>query len=194
MGELYSGANNSWNSNHYVYFCAMNFQETKHHRSAGKLIGIISRASQVYFHDRFKPYSIGHGQIRTLLFIARHKGLTQNAVADHFDMDKSSITSQIKILEENGYVKRERSEEDGRYFQLHITNKTKEILKPIKETHARWTDILMKGFSEDEQELLFDYLERMKNNAINEVSDIKDMRRHHSGGYCKHSKGKERNA
>ncbi len=171
----------------------MDNHHSKHHRSAGKLIGIISRASQVYFHENFRPYNIGHGQIRTLLFISKHEGLTQNEVASHFDMDKSSITSQINILEENGYVKRERSEKDGRYFQLHITDKTKEILKPIKEIHSQWTTILLEGFSNEEQEELFNYLERMKDNAIGEVSDIKDLRKHQGGGMCKHKEGKGQN-
>jgi len=134
-------------------------------RSAGKLIGELSRAAHIYFQSEFKPYSIGHAQIRTLLFIAKNEGSSQLELSKHFNLDKSSITSQLQLLERNGYISRRVHDRDARKHQLFITEKTRDILEPVKKVHASWTSILLDGFSENEKTELFTYLEKMLSNA-----------------------------
>ncbi len=141
-------------------------------RSAGKMIGELSRAAHIYFQSEFKAYSIGYAQIRTLLFIAKNEGISQLEISKHLKLDKSSITSQLQLLEKNGYISRQISDHDARMHQLSITEKTEEILEPIKMVHASWTENLLDGFSENEKTEVFTYLEKMLSNARNKTQAL----------------------
>ena len=143
-------------------------------KSAGRLINELSRAAHIYFQAEFKEYSIGHAQIMTLLFIARNEGISQLDLSEQFNLDKSSITSQLKILEKNGYISRHTSENDARVLHLNITDKTREILEPLKMIFSSWTETLLDGFSEGERENVFYYLEKMLGNAKNKLNQIKE--------------------
>ncbi len=133
--------------------------------SIGQLINELSRVSHSYFQQELKKFQIGHGQIRTLFFIVHHEGLTPKEIADYMKLDKSSLTSQLQLLERNGYIERVTSEDDARKQNIRITDKTKEILPPIKQTFYSWTDSLLEGFSIDDIEKLTLYLKRMRENV-----------------------------
>ena len=149
-----------------------NYKE-EHHQSAGKIIGEISRAAHIYFQNDFKEYSIGHAQVRTLNFIAHNEGITQVQLSDYLKLDKSSITSQLRILENNGYIKRKISHHDARVHQIFITDKTKEILEPLKNIFSTWSNVLLDGLSESEKKNVFLLLEKMRKNAQNKLQEIK---------------------
>jgi DNA-binding MarR family transcriptional regulator len=143
-------------------------------RSAGKIISEISRTAHVYFNSEFRDYSIGHAQVGTLLFISRNEGVSQLEISENLNLDKSSITSQLKILERNGYIFKKPNENDARKYRIYITDKTKEILFPLKLVFSNWTDTLFIGFSDKERSETFVYLERMLDNARNIINEIKD--------------------
>ena len=153
----------------------MKKDQEKISKSAGRLINELSRAAHVYFQSEFKKYSIGHAQIVTLLFIARNEGMSQLELSEYLHLDKSSITSQLKILERNGYISRQTSEHDARMHQLNITEKTREILEPMKTVFSSWTETLLGGFSESERKEAFNYLERMRDNVNRKLGRIKSQ-------------------
>ena len=145
-------------------------------RSAGRFVGELSRAAHVYFKSHFNDYSIGHAQVRTLHFIAHNDGITQIELANHLNLDKSSITSQLKILEGNAYVLRKISKSDARIHQIFITDKTRAILEPLHNVFLEWTQILLAGFSETESDEAFRLLEKMSINARNEIESLKKQK------------------
>jgi len=154
----------------------MNENEIKTSKSEGKLIGELSRAALIFFQNEFKQYNIGHAQVRTLHFISQHEGLTPVEMAYALNLDKSSITSQLKILEANGYISRVISEKDARMQQIYITDRTKSILSPLKAILKEWSETLMIGFTQDERNEVYQYLERMRDNAKNKIENIKNKK------------------
>ncbi len=140
--------------------------------SAGKLIGDIARGAHMYFQHAFKDYGIGHAQIRTIVFLAHNEGLTQQEIATRLHLDKSSVTSQLQLLEKNGYIQRAVSSTDARKQVVHLTPKTQDILKPIQQITSGWTHTLLQGFSAEEQEQLLHYLIRMRTNAREHLSEL----------------------
>jgi DNA-binding MarR family transcriptional regulator len=154
----------------------MKINQEIQHKSAGRLINELSRAANIYFQAEFKKYSIGHAQIRTLLFIAHNEGISQHTLSENLNLDKSSITSQLQILERNAYISRHISENDARMHQILITDKTKAILEPLKMIFSSWTETLLDGFNEEEREPVFKYLEKMQKNAQNKLEGIKNLK------------------
>lgn len=143
-------------------------------QSVGKKIGVLSRASHVFFQHQFKNISIGHAQVLTLHFICRHKGISQNELVKHFEMDKSSICSQLNILEKNGYIKREINDKDSRSRFVFITEKTQEIEPELYKIFSSWTEILLNDFSQSEKESLFQMLDKMILNSQQTIKKLKD--------------------
>ncbi len=148
-----------------------NMNNTKN-ASAGRLINEISRAGHIYFQHEFKKFNIGHAQIRTLLYIAQNNGKTQKELAEFLNLDKSSITSQLQILEKNGYIKREKSKLDARKQVINPTGRTKEIVPSLQQVLLAWTETLLKGFDDNERVDIFNYLQKMRVNAKNKLSAI----------------------
>ena len=146
-----------------------------HNLSAGRLIEELSKAAHIYFQNSFKEYSIGHAQVRTLHLIAHNEGLTQIELSDYLNLDKSSITSQLSILEKNGYITKRISKIDARSHHIYITENTREILKPLKEIYISWTDTLLEDFNESERKQVFLLLKKMQKNVQNKLQEIKEQ-------------------
>ena len=62
---------------------------------------------------------------------------------------------------------------NARKHQINLTDKTREILEPLRKVFSSWTEILLDGFSENERDEIFDYLERINTNAQNKLDQIK---------------------
>jgi DNA-binding MarR family transcriptional regulator len=144
----------------------------KNQASAGRLINELSRGAHMYFQHEFKEYNIGPAQVRTLFHIAYNEGQTQKQIGTYLSLDKSSITSQLQILERNGYIIRTTSKLDARMQVIGITDMTKEIIVPLQQVLSSWTETLLDGFNETERSDVFNYLDRMKNSAKNKLSQI----------------------
>lgn len=150
----------------------MGNRKDKKHASAGRLINELSRGAHIFFQHEFKKYNIGHAQIRTLFYIVHNESQTQKQLANYLNLDKSSITSQLQILERNGYISRATSKIDARMQVIGITDKTREILEPLQQVFSSWTETLLDGFNEKERSTIFNYLERMRVNTKNKLSQI----------------------
>lgn len=151
----------------------MKITEEKHNKSVGKLIGMLSRAAHIYFQQKFKDYSIGHAQVMTLHFITKKNGISQLELTRILNLDKSSVTSQLNNLEKHGYIIRTVSDDDNRIRNIHITEKTKAIENSLHKVFTSWSEILLTGFDETEQTEMIYLLEKMRENALNKINDIK---------------------
>jgi DNA-binding MarR family transcriptional regulator len=60
----------------------------------------------------------------TLAELDRDKGIPVNAVAKKLQVDSSFVTTQSKILEKKGLLRRRTSEQDARVVQMSLTDKT----------------------------------------------------------------------
>jgi len=147
--------------------------KTINRRSIGKEIGILSRTAHTFFQFQFKDLSIGHSQVMTLHFISRHEGLSQNELVQHFRLDKSSVTSQLNILEKNGYIIRKKDKDDSRGKKIFITEKTSAIKDYLDNKFSSWSKILLEGFDEVEKEKIFILLDKMIINAHKAIHELK---------------------
>ncbi len=140
--------------------------------SAGKIIDELSRAGQIYLQHEFSRYNIGYAQVKTLLYLAENKDKTQKELVQYLNLDKSSITSQLQILEKNGYIVRQTSKVDARKQVVNITDKANIKLPELKIVFASWTNTLLTGFNEKERSDIFKYLEKMRENVYDQLSGI----------------------
>ena len=136
----------------------------------GKYISIIYRYTMMHANKLLKPFNISSGQLGFLMVIFDHNGLSQEELSEYLSIDKSTTAKAVKSLEENGYIIRRVSEKDRRAYNLYTTDKAISTRKAVRKLAFDWdNNVLSKGFSQQEKELVYDLLKRMAQNARSET-------------------------
>jgi len=128
-------------------------------------ISILYRLSQTYLSKKLKVYGLSHSQIATILYLASHEDVQQNHIVEHLSLDKGSVSSMIKKMVSNGYVKKLTSPTDKRATLLMLTYKSDLMLNQISEANQNLANNLLDGFDRSEKKVISEYLQRMQHNA-----------------------------
>lgn len=123
-------------------------------------MNIISRCEGIYRTKELGGQfpAVYHSYI---LAICRHPGMSQETLAKHLCINKSSVTRHVAALEKDGFVKRCVSEEDKREMLVYPTDKMLEIHPEVVEITKRWNLMVAEGISESEMELFHKILDKM---------------------------------
>jgi MarR family transcriptional regulator for hemolysin len=100
-----------------------------------------------------------------LSLIYYHDGqLTQNALAQILDKDKSAMVSILNLLTAKGFVYRESNPKDRREHLLRVTEKAKLAVPQIVETFENINTDITKGISAHEMKIFESVLQKMQTN------------------------------
>lgn len=90
-----------------------------------------------------------------LSFLDEKEKCLQNEIADHLEIDPAAITRQLKILEEDGFVTRDRNKDNAREVIVTLTDYAKKELKSCKEKHKNQdTDVSISIDNKDMDQLI----------------------------------------
>jgi DNA-binding MarR family transcriptional regulator len=99
-------------------------------------------------------FSISLSEMFALLALTAGAPISQQVLAEHLHLEKSTVSRLIKHLEQRGWVKRVRDFHDTRMFRLHLSDEGHEaaarLVKSLAERHER----LLAELKPDEQEAL----------------------------------------
>jgi MarR family transcriptional regulator for hemolysin len=99
-----------------------------------------------------------------LNFISKHKQITQQALANLLNMDKTRVVHVIDYLSGKGLVKREKSSDDRREHRIVITKKADKYIEKISKGFNELNKTAFKGFSKTERQIFFTMLEKIDTN------------------------------
>jgi DNA-binding MarR family transcriptional regulator len=71
-------------------------------------------------------------QFQTLRAVAAPEPLSLGALSDALDVDLSTMSRNVGVLERNGYLLRSRSNEDGRVVHVRLTAKGRRALETLR--------------------------------------------------------------
>lgn len=128
-------------------------------------IGLISRCATLYRDARLEHLGISGYQASYVTQICRCPGISQDQLAQKLHVNRSSVTRQLAMLEENGFITRCRSDSDRRLMQVYPTEKMKQALPVVRECFHSWHDSLTEGLSEEEISTLERLLTRLAERA-----------------------------
>lgn len=131
----------------------------------GGFLSIILRHGQMYIDRELEPLHIRSGQILILRFLGVQDGVNQESIRRYFHLDKGTITKAIRPLITEGYIIRKRNPDDRRAYQIFLTEKGRRVIPNLKKTVRRWIDVLTADFTDTEEEVAYDLLSRMSDNA-----------------------------
>lgn len=134
-------------------------------RNPGFLITDLRRLIVLAVDQQFASLNLTNAQLRVLLHLDIHEGVTQVALAQTVGIKKASLGVLIDRLEEKGLVERRHDPKDRRARLIHLSGAGRALFGPIFERGTEVMNALMRGIDERERDLLVDLLLRMKANA-----------------------------
>jgi DNA-binding MarR family transcriptional regulator len=90
------------------------------------------------------------------------QGVPVNAVSKMLHVDPSFVTTQSKLLEKMGYIRRKPSSEDARIVNMSLTDKTRRHLASLVSRQQSLNEFIFEEFSASELEELAAKLSKLK--------------------------------
>ncbi len=112
-----------------------------------------------------------HGWIIAFLSCNKDKDVFQKDVEREFDVTRSTASKVIDLMEQKGLVRRERVSCDARLKKLVLTEEAESISKLFENDIGHLEETLTKGFTDEEKEILCDFILRMKTNLEKEEKE-----------------------
>ena len=113
---------------------------------------------------RFREKGLYFGQPPILKYLSENENATQKEIADYLHISAPSVATSLKRMEETRLVVRVENKDDARRNTVKLTKKGKELVKYADNLFLRVDDVAFKGFSEEELDMLAQFLERMNDN------------------------------
>lgn len=130
-----------------------------------KAMSEIMRFHRHSIVPKYQAYGLYRGQPILLFLLNRKNGRTASELAEKMNVEPATITKMTKRMESAGYIERKKDPEDNRKIRIYLTEKSKAILDEIQSIDDDVTEKLFTDFSDDELDMLFTLLSKVKYNA-----------------------------
>ena len=129
------------------------------------IVGFHIRLAHVavyrHFTETFTDLELTQKQVSALWLVDDYPGISQIEVGRRLRMDRATTMTIVNRLQEREFLRRERSESDGRKQALFLTQKGCAALDRAKSCIAEHEAWLKGRFSPDEVEKLVEMLARI---------------------------------
>lgn len=120
---------------------------------------IINKKRNVFL----KGIGLAPWSFDTLSLLRRSKGKTLNPsqFMEELGITSGTMTHRIDILEQQGFVVRKKDNIDGRSINVELTDESQTVIEQAMKIQIYEADLLLSGFSEDEQKSTLNMLRRL---------------------------------
>lgn len=122
------------------------------------LISILYRQHAKFLNDKLKDENISFGLYPLLIKIYRNEGVIQEQLAQSFHLNESTITRNLKKLEENGFIKRI---PDKRTKKIEITENGRKIAQKFIDLDELWDNKIEDIIGHEEYENFLNSLKKI---------------------------------
>ena len=128
-------------------------------------LNIISRCFSMFRMEKMSDNELNANHQSYIYAISLRPGMTQDQLARHLCLNKSTIARGVAHLESIGYVERRPSETDKRVFLLFPTQKMLDMLPEVREISREWNTFITEELSEEELDVFCSTLKKLANRA-----------------------------
>lgn len=136
-------------------------------------IGMIARALDSISNIEFKEYDLTKGQYLYLVRIYENPGIIQEKLAEMIKVDRTTAARAIKKLEMNSFIEKKDDQHNKKIKKLFPTEKGKQVYPFIKRENDYSNIVALAGFSEEEAEIIFNLLQRVRKNVEKDWEFVK---------------------
>ncbi len=123
-----------------------------------------TKLHKMYLERKLKGSGVYRSQHQILMSIAESPNVSQKQIARCQHVSTATIAVSLKKLEKGGYISRVVDASDNRFNQICITPKGQEIVEQSRRVFQRSEKALFQDFSQEEMDLLENFLDRMRLN------------------------------
>ena len=134
-----------------------------------KYIGRTWRCAVLYRNDKLEQEGLNGYQHTYILKICQNPGISQEQLAQMIFINKSNVTRQLALLEQNGFITRSSCEKDKRVMRVFPTQKALDIYPKVHDLLLEWNACLIEDFTREECHQLYSMMERVMNKAVLQV-------------------------
>ncbi|WP_334332062.1 MULTISPECIES: MarR family winged helix-turn-helix transcriptional regulator [unclassified Companilactobacillus] len=127
------------------------------------LMGLVSGYKNTVT-KKIRPLGLYPGQDLILLCLMKNNNISQNQLVTTLCVDHSTIAKSVSRMTKAGLVKTHKSSKDKRITLVGLTGDGKKLAKQIHEICLEAEKKAMTDFSEEEQRLFLEMLEKISFN------------------------------
>ena len=99
------------------------------------LISILHREHAKYLNEKVKKENLSYGLQPMLVTIYKNEGIIQEQLAKYYNLNESTITRNLKKLEEKGLIERI---PEKRIKMIKVTSKGGKIAEKVMDYDEKW--------------------------------------------------------
>lgn len=150
-------------------------------RILGKSIAILHRKEQKYMTQTMKEYGLGYSDYNFLFYLSANPGRSQKEMCENMAVDEALAVRTMKKLQEQGFVERKKSEDNGRSYAIYLTEKGEKTIPQMRKALTVWWSQVLSVLSEEEQQTLIGGLEKMASYSGEALQNIKEQQEENYG-------------
>ncbi len=116
------------------------------------------------YNESLRELNLYVGQDNLLSRLWLGDGVTQMQLCEHLKCEPPTVTNMVKSLEQNGFIYRQRDKQDARVMRIYLTDKGKELEKPVESIWKQQREKLLHSILPEERLILRDLMKRMERN------------------------------
>lgn len=128
-------------------------------------IGMIARALDSISNVEFKDVDLTKGQYLYLIRIFENPGIIQEKLAEMIKVDRTTAARAVQKLESQGFIEKRSDETNKKIRRLFTTEKGDQAYPFLKREGDYSNGVALAGFSHEETEALFHFLQRIRKNV-----------------------------
>lgn len=140
-------------------------------KSIARMINLLARKSQSYIGNALCKYNLTAAEQPFFMALQHYEGITQEELTAIVCVDKAVTTRVVKSLEKKGYLVRVQDPEDRRQNRIYPTDITRQMGEAVKNELLCFDDLLTEGISQQDLDLVYTVLLKMKGNLFNIQSE-----------------------
>lgn len=129
-----------------------------------KMLILVSQLHRRKLERLVGETGLHRAQHRMLMTLSEHEFDSQLELAGMLQVSTATVAVSLKKLEQDGYIEREAKAADNRANFIRLTDKGKQVVESSRVIFENIEKQVVKDFSEEEIELLRNYLKRMYDN------------------------------
>ena len=140
----------------------------------GYLLSDSGRLLRKTFDERVRSLGLTAVQARLLLSLVKFPDNNQVFYAERIEVEPITLTRIVDRMEEAGWVERMADPGDRRARLLHLTDKSREIVEPLRVIVDGLVEDMVQGLNVQEQDQLARLLEKVSANlsAEREIRNV----------------------
>ncbi|MFA6219186.1 MAG: MarR family transcriptional regulator [Erythrobacter sp.] len=132
--------------------------------NVGYLLSDSGRLLRKTFDERVRSLGLTAVQARLLLSLVKFPGNNQAFYAERIEVEPITLTRIVDRMEDSGWIERVADPTDRRARLLHLTDKSREIVEPLRVIVEGLVADMVEGLTGRERETLAALLQKVSDN------------------------------